>query len=367
MGSFYAYWALKKIKIIKLKEQFFKQNGGLLLEQQIVKHGGSSETLKVFTIEELNEATNNFDEGKILGQGGQGTVYKGVLQDKSIVAIKKSKISDLNQIESFINEVVVLSQINHRNVVKLLGCCLETEVPLLVYEFIPNGTLYEHLHDQNQTLKLTWKTRLRIAKETAGVLAYLHSAASTPIIHRDVKSANILLDENLTAKVADFGASRIIPLDKTQITTLVQGTLGYLDPEYFHTNQLTEKSDVYSFGVVLAELLTGEKALSFGRPEVDRNLAMYFVSWMKEDQLIHILDKNMDENETNIEHLKEVALIAEWCLRVKSDERPTMKEVAMGLEGILVIEENENMLNATPSVINVEDGVVGSGINYSYS
>ncbi|RHN69507.1 putative protein kinase RLK-Pelle-WAK family [Medicago truncatula] len=365
VGSFYAYWALKKIKIIKLKEEFFKQNGGLLLEQQIVKHGGSSKTLKIFTIEELNEATSNFNEGKILGQGGQGTVYKGVLEDKSIVAIKKSKISDPNQIESFINEVAVLSQINHRNVVKLVGCCLETEVPLLVYEFIPNGTVYEHIHDQNESRKLTWKTRLRIAKETAGVLAYLHSAASTPIIHRDVKSTNILLDENLTAKVADFGASKIVPLDKTQITTLVQGTLGYLDPEYFHTSQLTEKSDVYSFGVVLAELLTGEKALSFGRPEVDRNLAMYFVSWIKEDQLLHILDKNIDEK--NIEHLKEVALIAERCLRVKSEERPTMKEVAMGLEGILVTEENENMINATPSVINVEDGDGGSGFNYSYS
>ncbi|GAU50632.1 hypothetical protein TSUD_410260 [Trifolium subterraneum] len=201
--------------------------------------------------EELNEATNNFNEDKILGQGGQGTVYKGVLHDKIIVAIQKSKNSDPNQIEPFINEVIVLSQINYRNV-------------------------------------LTWKSRLRIAKETEGVLAYLHSAASTPIIHRDVKSTNILLDGSLTAKVSDFGASRIIPLDQTQITTLVQGTLGYLDPEYLHTSQLTKKSDVYNFGVVLAELLTGKKALSFGRPEVDRNLAVYFVSSMKEGSFVQL-------------------------------------------------------------------------------
>ncbi|CAL5203933.1 unnamed protein product [Lathyrus oleraceus] len=378
MGSIYAYWALKKIKLIKLKEQFFQQNGGLLLQQQLVKYGGSTETTKIFTAEELNKATNNFDEENIVGQGGQGTVYKGVLQDNRTLAIKKSKINDSSQVEPFINEVILLSQINHRNVVKLLGCCLETEVPLLVYEFIPNGTLYEHLHDLNQSIKLSWKTRLRIAKETAGVLAYLHSAASTPIIHRDVKSTNILLDDNLTAKVSDFGASRMVPLDKTQITTLVQGTMGYLDPEYFQTSQLTEKSDVYSFGVVLAELLTGKKALCFGRPEVGRNLALYFVSSMKEGQLFHILDKNIDE--PNVEHLKEVALITERCLRVKSEERPTMKEVAMGLEGILVIEEQqhwgsdklpsevtENKLNAAPSVINVEHGVGGSGINSSDS
>ncbi|XP_058781499.1 putative wall-associated receptor kinase-like 16 [Vicia villosa] len=377
MGSIYAHWALKKIKLIKLKEQFFQQNGGLLLQQQLMKHGGSVEATKVFTAEELNKATNNFDEENIIGQGGQGTVYKGVLQDNITVAIKKSKINDPSQVEPFVNEVILLSQINHRNVVKLLGCCLETEVPLLVYEFVSNGTVYEHLHDLSQSLKLTWKTRLRIAKETAGVLAYLHSAASTPIIHRDVKSTNILLDENLTAKVSDFGASRIVPLDKTQITTLVQGTMGYLDPEYFQTSQLTEKSDVYSFGVVLAELLTGKKALCFGRPEVGRNLALYFVSSMKEGLLFHILDKNIDE--ADVEHLKEVALIAERCLRVKSEERPTMKEVAMGLEGILVIEEQccgsdylpseetGNMLNAGSSVINVEDNVGGSGINSSDS
>jgi serine/threonine protein kinase len=372
VGSNYAYFGLKKRKLIKLKEQFFQQNSGLLLQQQKGRHGGSTETTKVFTLEELNEATNNFDEGKILGQGGQGIVYKGVLQDKRIVAIKKSKINDPDQIEPFINEVVILSQINHRNVVKLFGCCLETEVPLLVYEFIPNGTVHEHLHDQNQSIKLTWKTRLRIAKEAAGVLAYLHSAAATPIIHRDVKSTNILLDQNLTAKVSDFGASRIVPLDHSQINTLVQGTLGYLDPEYLLTSQLTEKSDVYSFGVVLAELLTGKKALSSDRSEVDRNLAAYFGSSMKQGQLLHILDKSIDE--ANIEQLKEVAHITERCLRVKGEDRPTMKEVAMELEGISVIEEHrwgsdnlpseetENLLKTARSVKNIEDGIGGSGI-----
>ncbi|KAG5019115.1 hypothetical protein JHK87_014970 [Glycine soja] len=376
-GSFYVYWVSKKRKIIKLKEQFFQQNGGLFLQQHMSRHKGSIETAKVFTIEELKDATNNFDEDKILGQGGQGTVYKGVLLDNRIVAIKKSKISDPNQIEQFINEVIVLSQINHRNVVKLLGCCLETEVPMLVYEFIPNGTIYEHLHDFNCSLKLTWKTRLRIATETAGALAYLHSATSTPIIHRDVKTTNILLDHNLIAKVSDFGASRIFPLDQTQLTTLVQGTLGYLDPEYFHTSQLTEKSDVYSFGVVLAELLTGKKALSFDRPEANRNLAAYFVSSMKTGQLLDIVD-NYISHEANVEQLTEVANIAKLCLKVKGEDRPTMKEVAMELEGLQIVgkhrwgsvssssEETENLLQKASSVLAGEEGISGSGINSGF-
>ncbi|KAK7320939.1 hypothetical protein VNO77_30916 [Canavalia gladiata] len=343
MGSFYMYWRMKKRKFLRLKEIFFQQNGGILLQQRIASHRDSSSTeaAKVFTVEELKRATNNFEEGRVLGRGGYGTVYKGVLPCNRVVAIKKSKISDPEQIEQFINEVIVLSQINHRNVVKLLGCCLETQIPMLVYEFIPNGTLSEHLHDQGLSLRLSWQNRLRIATETAGALAYLHSATSTPIIHRDVKTTNILLDSDLTAKVSDFGASRLFPLDQTQLTTLVQGTLGYLDPEYFQTSQLTEKSDVYSFGVVLAELLTGMKALSFNRSENDRNLSMYFVTSVKEGRLLHILDRHLI-NEPNVEQIMEVANIAKQCLGVTGEDRPTMKEVAIELEGLRIMEKNRS-------------------------
>ncbi|RDX70178.1 Wall-associated receptor kinase 2, partial [Mucuna pruriens] len=341
LGSFYAYWGMKKRKVLKLRQNFFLQNGGILLQQRIANQRSSSsiETAKVFTVEELKKATNNFDEGRILGQGGYGTVYKGVLPSNKIVAIKKSKIGDLGQIEQFINEVVVLSQINHRNVVKLLGCCLETEVPLLVYEFIPNGTISEHLYNQGPSSRLSWITRFRIATETASALAYLHSATSTPIIHRDVKTTNILLDSDLTAKVSDFGASRLVPLDQTQLTTLVQGTLGYLDPEYFHTSQLTDKSDVYSFGVVLAELLTGMKALSFNRPESDRNLSVFFVTSVEKGQLLSIIDKHII-HEANIEQLIEVANIAKHCLSVLGEDRPTMKEVEMKLEALRIMGKN---------------------------
>ncbi|GKU98427.1 hypothetical protein SLEP1_g11437 [Rubroshorea leprosula] len=327
------FWGYNKWKLIKLKQKFFMQNGGLMLQQQLSNHEGCVETAKIFTAEELEKATNNFDESGIIGQGGYGTVYKGTLRDGRIVAIKKSHIIDQSQNEQFINEVVVLSQINHRNVVKLLGCCLETEVPLLVYEFITNGTLHHHIHNKSKASSLTWEIRLRIATETAGVLSYLHSTASTPIIHRDIKSTNILLDDSYTAKVSDFGTSRLVPQDQAGISTVVQGTIGYLDPEYLHSSQLTDKSDVYSFGVVLLELLTGEKVLSFDRTEEERNLSKYFLSAMKDNCLEKILDDCV-VNEANMKQLNEVANLARRCLSLKGEERPTMKEVAMELEGL---------------------------------
>ncbi|KAH6834168.1 hypothetical protein C2S53_019003 [Perilla frutescens var. hirtella] len=326
---------LRRRSLVKTKQRLFLQNGGMLLQEKLMTRERAADMVKIFTSAELQKATNDFDHKMIIGQGGFGTVYKGVLSDKSIVAIKKSKKVDPNQIEQFINEVFVLSQVNHRNVVRLLGCCLETEVPLLVYEFISNGTLAQHVHNQVKARLLNWETRLKIAAETAGVLSYLHYAASTSIIHRDVKSDNILLDHIFTAKVSDFGASRLVPMDLTELSTMVQGTFGYLDPEYMQTNQLTEKSDVYSFGVVLSELLTGRKALSFDRPEEEQNLANFFLYIVKEERLSEILDVNIAA-ERNMEQITEVARVAKGCLQVRGEDRPTMKEVATELEGLIL-------------------------------
>ncbi|KAK4478443.1 hypothetical protein RD792_013918 [Penstemon davidsonii] len=327
------YFSAKKWKLMKLREKFFQQNGGLLLKQQLSSNESSMKSTKIFTAKELEKATNNYAEDRILGRGGYGVVYKGILNNQQLVAIKKSRVMDQTQIEQFINEVIILTQVNHRNVVKLLGCCLETEVPMLVYEYVSNGTLYHHIHNNGGMPWFSWDSRLRIATEAAGALAYLHSAAGMPIIHRDVKSPNILLDEFYTAKIADFGASRLVPLDQAQVSTLVQGTIGYLDPEYFQTSQLTEKSDVYSFGVVLAELMTGRKPLSNTKSDDEKSLATFFVMSLKENRLFQIMDPRV-LREGSLEQIQSVGELVKRCLKLHGEERPTMNEVAMELESL---------------------------------
>jgi serine/threonine protein kinase len=312
------------------------------LQQQLSSSDGSVQKTKIFSSNELEKATDYFNESRILGHGGQGTVYKGMLADGTIVAVKKSKIVDEDKLEEFINEVVILSQISHRNVVRLLGCCLETDVPLLVYEFIPNGTLFQYLHEQNEDFTLSWELRLRIASEAAGAISYLHSTASIPIYHRDIKSTNILLDEKYRAKVSDFGTSRSVSIDQTHLTTKVQGTFGYLDPEYFRTSQLTEKSDVYSFGVVLVELLSGKKPIFLTHSLETMSLAEHFIELMEDDRLFDIIDAQVKGDCTEEEAIA-IANLAKRCLNLNGRNRPTMREVAMELEGILLSRNGINI------------------------
>ncbi|CAA2956294.1 Serine threonine kinase [Olea europaea subsp. europaea] len=368
---------LNRRKLNTMKQKFFLQNGGLLLQEKLTQRQQSPIMAKIFTSAELKKATNDFHDSRIVGQGGYGTVYKGLLADNRLVAIKKSKEVDPHQVEQFINEVIVLSQINHKNVVKLLGCCLETQAPLLVYEFIENGSLFEHIHNKTKARSLSWDIRLRVATETAGVLAYLHSIASPPIIHRDIKSTNILLDTSFTAKVSDFGTSRLVPLDQTQLSTMVQGTFGYLDPEYMQTNQLTQKSDVYSFGVVLVELLTGKKALSYDRPVEERSLANYFLLALERSCLFQVLDDNI-KCEGKSKELTSVAMLAKLCLLVKREDRSSMNEVAKELEGLRLArkhswnqtepneEESESLLSGKMKAFAIanSDGSSSTAIGY---
>lgn len=333
--AFFVSNKIKERRARLLKRKFFEQNRGQLFEQLVSQRTDIAEKM-IITLDELAKATNNFDKSRELGGGGHGTVYKGILSDLHVVAIKKPKKMAQKEIDGFINEVAILSQINHRNVVKLYGCCLETEVPMLVYEFISNGTLYEHLHI-DRPRSLAWDYSLRIATETAKSLAYLHSTASMPIIHRDVKSANILLDDMLTAKVADFGASRYIPKDKSEVTTRAQGTRGYWDPMCIYTGRVTEKSDVYSFGVVLIELLTRQKPSSYLSSEGEA-LVVHFVNLFAESNLIKILDPQvMEEGGKEVEG---VAAIAAACTKLRGEDRPTMRQVELTLEGYCASKEH---------------------------
>ncbi|XP_038972486.1 wall-associated receptor kinase 2-like [Phoenix dactylifera] len=320
-------------KLLRINEEYFRQHGGRLLLEEIKSKQGLA--FKVFTKEELEQATNNFDKNRILGGGGHGTVYKGILNDNHTVAVKKSKIIDDHQKNEFGKEMVILSQINHKNVVKLLGCCLEVEVPMLVYEFVSNGTLFQLIHNRNRTSHISLDTRLEIASQSAEALAYLHSSASPPIIHGDVKSSNILLDDNHNAKVSDFGASMLVPKDETQFATLVQGTCGYLDPEYLQTCQLTNKSDVYSFGVVLLELLTGKKAVY-----------------------------------EEMELVQEVAELARRCLNVRGEDRPIMKEVADDLDRLRKFKQHPFLQHNTEeieSLLGEPSSYTKNGISGCYS
>ncbi|XP_021774732.1 wall-associated receptor kinase 2-like [Chenopodium quinoa] len=379
--GFWFHWQHGNKEIQKLREKCFQQNGGHILQQKLSGRDVSSlgSMVRMFTFEQLQKATDNYSDSSIIGRGGFGMVFKGLLPNNQVVAIKRSIKVDSTQVEQFINEVVALSQINNKNVVKLLGCCLETEVPLLVYEFISNGTLHDHLHDEEKLFSFTWDVRLRIAAEVAEVLAYLHTTISIPIIHRDIKSANILLDDKCVAKVADFGASKLAPVDREQLGTMVQGTCGYLDPEYMQTGELTDKSDVYSFGVVLVELITRKKAMSYANPENERCLAVCFLRKFKEDRLFEIFDEKIVSNGA-IEQLKEVANLARRCLKLKGEDRPTMKEVARELERIrcmtthpwlsnnsvpLQNEESKYLLGEAHDCIN--NGYGYDGMSYSSS
>uniref|UniRef100_A0A2N9HSM9 Protein kinase domain-containing protein n=1 Tax=Fagus sylvatica TaxID=28930 RepID=A0A2N9HSM9_FAGSY len=309
--------------------------------EEILNANGGGRAAKLFTGKEIKKATHDFARDRLLGSGGYGDVYKGFLQDGTVVAVKCAKLGNTKGTDQVLNEVRILCQVNHRSLVHLLGCCVELEQPILVYEYIENGALLEHLQGLKHGGRgqLTWSHRLRIAHDAAEGLAYLHSSAVPPIYHRDVKSSNILLDEKLHAKVSDFGLSRLAHTDLSHISTCAQGTLGYLDPEYYRNYQLTDKSDVYSFGVVLLELLTSQKAIDFNREADDVNLAIYVQRMVEEERLMDVIDPMLREGASTLEMetMKALGFLAVGCLEERRQNRPSMKEVAEEIEYIISI------------------------------
>ncbi|KAF8655700.1 hypothetical protein HU200_061022 [Digitaria exilis] len=316
---------LQRIRHRKEKDEYFKQNGGLKLYDEM--RSRQVDTILVLTEKDIKKATDNYSMDRVLGCGGRGMVYRGTLDNNEEVAIKKSKTIDDDCREEFVNEMIILSQINHRNIVRLLGCCLEVDVPMLVYEFITNGTLYDFLHNNDQTLPIPLDLRLKIATQSAEALAYIHSSTSRTILHGDVKSLNILLDNECNAKVSDFGASALKPLEKNDFIMLIQGTLGYLDPETFVSHHLTDKSDVYSFGVVLLELITRKRAIYMDDFNEQKSLSHTFVLMFQQNKLWDMLDSEIIDDEDMVV-LEKLAELVMHCLSPRGDDRPTMKEVA---------------------------------------
>ena len=308
----------------------------LVRERSIIlatNSGGKS--ARLFSNKDMKKATNDFARDRVLGCGGFGEVYKGILDDGTEVAIKSAKIGNVKGVDQVLNEVKILSQVNHRSLVRLLGCCVDSELPLLVYEYVPNGNLFEHLNGYGD---LDWKVRLQIGLQSAEGLAYLHSAAYPPIYHRDVKSSNILIDKFLNAKVADFGLSRLAEPDLSHVSTCAQGTLGYLDPEYYRNFQLTDKSDVYSFGVVLLELVTSQKAIDFTRNQDEVNLAVMVQIKDEEDRIDDVFDPKLAKGSsvTIRDSMRSVTRLALKCLEENRLDRPSMKEVVETLQQIIL-------------------------------
>ncbi|XP_058075187.1 leucine-rich repeat receptor protein kinase HPCA1-like [Magnolia sinica] len=286
-----------------------------------------------FSYDELKKGTNNFSESNEIGSGGYGKVYRAKLLDGQIVAIKRAQQGSMQGTHEFKTEIELLSRVHHKNLVSLVGFCFENGEQMLIYEYVPNGTLRESLSEKSG-IHLNWKRRLRIALGSARGLAYLHELADPPTIHRDIKSTNILLDENLTAKVADFGLSRLVSDNrKKHVSTQVKGTMGYLDPEYYMTQQLTDKSDVYSFGVVMLELISAKKPIEKGKYIV-REVRMAMDKNEEHYGLSEIMDPSI-RYATNLIGFGRFVELAMQCLEESPEDRPKMSEVVREIETIL--------------------------------
>ncbi|XP_042430073.1 probable serine/threonine-protein kinase PBL26 isoform X1 [Zingiber officinale] len=287
-----------------------------------------------FTFEELALATKNFRAECLLGEGGFGRVYKGYLENTGqIAAVKQLNRAGFQGNKEFVVEVLMLSLLHHQNLVKLIGYCADGDQRLLVYEFMSMGSLEDHLLviSPNQKL-LSWYTRMKIAYGAAQGLEYLHEKANPPVIFRDFKSSNILLDQDFNAKLSDFGLAKLVPVgDKVHVSSRVMGTIGYCAPEYARTGHLSLKSDVYSFGVVLLELITGRRAIDATRPTNEQNLVAWAKPMLGDQKRFPELVDPLIQGNYPPNGLSQAVAVAAMCLQQEASVRPSMTDVVISL------------------------------------
>ncbi|KAE8699430.1 Kinase superfamily protein isoform 3 [Hibiscus syriacus] len=303
---------------------------------------------KNFTLNDIERATNSFDDSRVIGEGGFGIVYRGSLDDGAAVAVKVLKRKDQHGGQEFLAEVEMLSRLHHRNLVKLIGICTEDNIHCLVYELVPNGSLESHLHGaEKETNPLDWGARMKIALGAARGLAYLHEDSNPRVIHRDFKSSNILLEHDFTPKVSDFGLARTA-LDEGNkyISTHVMGTFGYLAPEYAMTGHLLVKSDVYSYGVVLLELLTGRKPVDLLQPPGQENLVAWARTLLTDKEGLETIIDPVIKSDILLDSIAKVAAIASMCVQPEVSHRPFMGEVVQALK--LVCNEFDEKMEVEP-------------------
>lgn len=350
--AFSYYWYIKN----KVKKRFHTEKSVPPSNELVppVMNSSSQTESQVFTFKQLQAATSNFSSNNVIGNGGFGSVYKGVLQDGSKVAVKQLDQASKQGEQEFRVEVDVLSCLHSPYLLALIGYCADHDHRLLVYEFMPNGSLQEHLYSDgcpSNPPKLDWETRMRIALDAARGLEYLHECIDPPVIHRDFKSSNILLDRNYHAKVSDFGLAKL-GSDKVggHVSTRVLGTQGYVAPEYALTGHLTTKSDVYSYGVVLLELLTGRVPVDMKRPPGQGVLVSWALPQLTDrEKLIQIIDPVL-EGQFSMKELIQVAAIAAMCVQPEADYRPLMADVVQSLVPLVKHHRPSSRVVSTPNL-----------------
>ncbi|XP_010533824.1 PREDICTED: serine/threonine-protein kinase CDL1-like [Tarenaya hassleriana] len=305
------------------------------ITEEIKKLGNAKNSGRVFKFKELIAATDNFSMDCMVGEGGFGRVYRGFLNCiNQVVAVKRLDRNGLQGTREFFAEVMVLSLAQHANLVKLIGYCVEDDQRVLVYEFMPNGSLEDQLFDLPEGKPcLDWFTRMKIMHGAAKGLEYLHNFADPPVIYRDFKAANILLDEDFESKLSDFGLAKLGPTGgKDHVSTRVMGTYGYCAPEYAMTGQLTTKSDVYSFGVVLLEVISGIRAIDTERPTEEQNLVAWAEPMLKDKSTFTRIADPLLKGKYPTKGLYQALAIASMCLQEEPDTRPLMADVVTALE-----------------------------------